>query len=108
MEPTHHRTCTCGAIYDCTEHMVKSREIASFEYAVCNQTMEPWNTAVVPIYRFVAGPVDALLHLVARARKEPGEAIDDTDLDDRLRGDRRWNAGSERRQDRQESPIHLF
>jgi len=32
-------------------------EIASFECAVCNQTMEAWNTAWVPIYRFVAGPV---------------------------------------------------
>ena len=37
--------------------MAESREIASFECAVCNQTMETWNTAWVPIYRFVAGPV---------------------------------------------------
>jgi predicted SprT family Zn-dependent metalloprotease len=57
MKPTHHRTCTCGAIYDRTEHMAKSREIASYECAVCNRTMETWNTAWVPIYRFVAGPV---------------------------------------------------
>jgi hypothetical protein len=37
--------------------MAESREIASFECDVCNQTMETWNTAWVPIYRFIAGPV---------------------------------------------------
>jgi hypothetical protein len=50
MEQTH-RTCICGAIYSRTEHM------ASFEYAVCDQTMETWKTAWVPTYRLVVGPV---------------------------------------------------
>jgi hypothetical protein len=57
MEPSHYRTCACGAIYGRTEHMAESREIASFECDVCDQTMETWNTAWVPIYRFIAGPV---------------------------------------------------
>jgi hypothetical protein len=57
MEQTNHRTCNCGAVYSRTEHMAKSREIASFECAVCGQTMESWNTTWVPLYRFVAGPV---------------------------------------------------
>jgi hypothetical protein len=56
MEQTH-RTCICGAIYSRTEHMAKAREIASFECAVCDQTMETWNTAWVPTYRLVVGPV---------------------------------------------------
>ena len=46
----------CGAIYSRTEHMAESREIASFECAVCNQTMETWNTGVGADL-FVAGPV---------------------------------------------------
>ena len=50
-----------------------------------------------PLFWGLGIRIDALLHLIARGHKEPGEAIDDTDLDDRLRGDRRWNAGSERR-----------
>jgi stage III sporulation protein SpoIIIAA len=57
MEQTNHRTCNCGAVYSRTEHMAKSREIASFECAVCGQTMESWNTTWVPLYRLVAGPV---------------------------------------------------
>jgi hypothetical protein len=37
--------------------MAPSRQIASFECAVCGTTMESWNTAWVPAYRLVAGPV---------------------------------------------------
>jgi hypothetical protein len=44
-----------GAIYDCTEHTAKSRAIASFECAVCNQTMETWNTASCQSIGFVGG-----------------------------------------------------
>jgi hypothetical protein len=40
MEQAHHRTCNCGAVYSRTEHLAKSREIASFEWAVCSQTIE--------------------------------------------------------------------
>jgi hypothetical protein len=31
------------------------REIASFECAICSQTMESWNTTWVPLNRLVAG-----------------------------------------------------
>jgi hypothetical protein len=34
-----------------------AREIASFECGVCGATLETWNTAWVPSYRLVAGPV---------------------------------------------------
>jgi hypothetical protein len=34
-----------------------SREIASFECAVCGQTLESWNTAWVPSFRLIAAPV---------------------------------------------------
>jgi hypothetical protein len=58
MSESHHRSCQCGAIYQRTEAMAKSREIASFECSVCSQTMETWNTAWVPTYRLVTtGPV---------------------------------------------------
>jgi hypothetical protein len=52
-----HRSCVCGAVYRRTEHMAASREIASFECGVCGATPESWNTAWVPRYRLVAGPV---------------------------------------------------
>jgi Fe-S-cluster-containing hydrogenase component 2 len=52
-----HRSCPCGAIYSRTEALVPDRQIASFECAVCNQVMETWNTASVPTYRLIAGPV---------------------------------------------------
>jgi len=37
--------------------MAPAREISSFECAVCDATLETWNTAWVPTYRFLAGPV---------------------------------------------------
>jgi hypothetical protein len=37
--------------------MAGSREIASFECAVCGSKLESWNTAWVPSYRLVAAPV---------------------------------------------------
>jgi hypothetical protein len=51
------RTCECGAVYERTESIVPRREIDSFQCVVCNATLETWNTAWVPVYRFVAGPV---------------------------------------------------
>jgi predicted SprT family Zn-dependent metalloprotease len=54
---SHHRTCQCGAVYNRTEAMAPSREIASFDCSVCGATMESWNTAWVPTYRLIAGPV---------------------------------------------------
>jgi hypothetical protein len=52
-----HRSCRCGAVYSRTEVTAPSRQIASFECSVCGDTMESWNTAWVPIYRLIAGPV---------------------------------------------------
>ena len=57
MPETHHRTCTCGAVYNRSESIAPSRQISSFECAICGVTMESWNTAWVPSYRLVAGPV---------------------------------------------------
>jgi hypothetical protein len=37
--------------------MAKAREIASFECQICGETLETWNTAWVPAYRLIAGPV---------------------------------------------------
>ena len=51
-----HRSCRCGAVYDRSEHIVGSREISSFECAVCGKTIESWNSAWVPRYRFIACP----------------------------------------------------
>jgi stage III sporulation protein SpoIIIAA len=59
MEETHHRTCVCGAVYNRTASMAPERQISSFECSVCDQTMESWNTAWVPSYRLIAGPVRA-------------------------------------------------
>lgn len=57
MKETYHRSCKCGAVYSRTEVMAPDRQIASFECAVCGATMESWNTAWVPTYRLIAGPV---------------------------------------------------
>jgi hypothetical protein len=57
MSESHHRSCQCGAVYSRSEGMAPAREISSFECAVCDATLETWNTARVPIYRFLAGPV---------------------------------------------------
>jgi hypothetical protein len=42
------RTCNCGAVYHRTESLAATREINSFECAICGATMESWNTAWVP------------------------------------------------------------
>ena len=55
-ESSGHRSCKCGAVYDRSEHMVAEREISSFECAVCGETIENWNSAWVPRYRFIASP----------------------------------------------------
>jgi hypothetical protein len=57
MSDSGHRSCQCGAVYLRTESMAGSREIASFECAVCGSKLESWNTAWVPSYRLVAAPV---------------------------------------------------
>ncbi len=36
--------------------MSEAREISSFECAVCGATIENWNSAWVPRYRFIACP----------------------------------------------------
>jgi hypothetical protein len=56
MSESNHRTCKCGAVYDRSEHIVEGREISSFECAVCGATIENWNSAWVPRYRFIACP----------------------------------------------------
>lgn len=52
-----HRTCSCGAVYRRTESLAASREIESFECVTCGVTMESWNSAWVPSYRLIVGPV---------------------------------------------------
>lgn len=49
-----HRACKCGAVYDRSAHIVEQREISSFECAVCGATIENWNSAWVPRFRFIA------------------------------------------------------
>jgi hypothetical protein len=39
--------------------MASGRQIDSFQCCVCNATLETWNTAWVPSYRLIAGPVRA-------------------------------------------------
>ncbi len=51
------RTCRCGAIYRRTEAVAQAREIDSFECVVCGATLETWNSAYVPTYRLVIGPI---------------------------------------------------
>src|SRR5262249_57304377 len=57
MTESFHRACKCGAIYRRTESMASGREINSFQCDVCGETLESWNTAWVPNYWLVAGPV---------------------------------------------------
>jgi predicted SprT family Zn-dependent metalloprotease len=57
MAETHHRTCKCGAVYNRSESMAPNREISSFDCTVCGTTMETWNTAWVPSYRLIVGPI---------------------------------------------------
>lgn len=57
MADTHHRACNCGAVYDRSETMASSRQIGSFECAVCGATLESWNTSQVTTYRLVSGPI---------------------------------------------------
>jgi stage III sporulation protein SpoIIIAA len=57
MSETGHRYCKCGAVYRRTENMANVREIASFEGQIGGETLETWNTAWVPTYWLIAGPV---------------------------------------------------
>ena len=57
MPETHNRRCKCGAVYSRFESIAPSRQISSFECLVCGATIESWNTAWVPTYRLIAGPV---------------------------------------------------
>jgi hypothetical protein len=52
-----HRHCKCGAVYRRTEAMAESREINSFACLHCGETLESWNSAWVPTYRLVVGPL---------------------------------------------------
>ena len=52
-----HRHCKCGAIYRRTESMAPAREVNSFECSHCGETLESWNSAWVPSYRLVIGPI---------------------------------------------------
>ena len=54
---SHHRTCRCRAVYSRTESIAPAREISSFECLLCGATLETWNSAWVPTYKFLAGPV---------------------------------------------------
>jgi hypothetical protein len=56
MSESAHRSCECGAVYDRSEHIAEAREISSFECVVCGKTIENWNSAWVPRYRFIACP----------------------------------------------------
>jgi len=59
MPESGHRSCKCGAVYRRTESTAPGRQMSSFECAVCGVTMENWNSAWVPTYRLIAGPVAA-------------------------------------------------
>ncbi len=51
------RTCACGAVYRRTESIAVMREIDCFDCVVCGATLESWNTAWIPTFRLVIGPV---------------------------------------------------
>jgi hypothetical protein len=55
MSETSHRSCSCGAIYRRTQVMAPNRQMSSFECAVCETTLESWNTAWIPNYRLIVG-----------------------------------------------------
>jgi hypothetical protein len=42
-----------------TESMARWREVSSFECYACGETLESWNTALVPSYRLIVVPVMA-------------------------------------------------
>jgi hypothetical protein len=46
-----------------TESMARWREVSSFECYACRETLESWNTALVPSYRLVVVPVMASEYL---------------------------------------------
>jgi hypothetical protein len=56
MADSTQRTCECGAVYTRSESMAQTRELNSFECAVCDRTIESWNSAWVPTYRLISGP----------------------------------------------------
>jgi len=57
MKEYHHRSCECGALYNRSEALAPARQTGSFQCSVCGTTLENWNTAWVPTYQFLAGPV---------------------------------------------------
>src|SRR5713101_7561812 len=74
MSESGHRSCKCGAVYDRSEHIAEAREISSFECAVCGATIENWNSAWVPRYRFIACPArDAELQPIPNPARRRGE-----------------------------------
>jgi hypothetical protein len=52
-----YRHCKCGSIYRRTESMAAGREVNSFECIYCGKTLESWNSAWVPSYKLLVGPI---------------------------------------------------
>ena len=57
MKDSVHRACERGAIYSRSESMADRRELGSFKCRCCDATLETWDTASVPRYQMLAGPV---------------------------------------------------
>jgi predicted SprT family Zn-dependent metalloprotease len=57
MSEHQQRSCQCGAVYRRTESTAPDRQASSFECSLCEATLETWNTASVPTYQFLSGPV---------------------------------------------------
>lgn len=47
----------CGSVYRRTQRMSGIREANSFKYTLCSDTLEPWDSAWVPLYQLVVAPV---------------------------------------------------
>jgi hypothetical protein len=54
---SHHRSCQCGVLYDRSEAIAPERQVGSFDCRLCGTTLESWNSANVPTYHLLAGPV---------------------------------------------------
>ena len=52
-----HRACKCGAVYSRSERISDQPERGSFNCRCCDATLEIWDTASVPQYQMLAGPV---------------------------------------------------
>ena len=63
-----------GAIYRRTEAMAPARELASFECSMCGKILETWNSAWVPTYRFIVGPIVKLPNGERPIKRAPAAA----------------------------------